>query len=181
MLLPEAVRAALAAEIARLRSTARDVSWIAPDNLHLTLKFLGSVTPDRLAEVEVALARVARGARPFELAVRGLGAFPTSSRPRVLWAGAAAGGEAWTVLAKDVDDALVALGFEREARAYSPHVTLGRVKAPRPDPSLAAAIEAGGRHDFGLVRVERLELMRSDLSPRGARYSSLGSWPIGTG
>lgn len=175
------MREALAGEIASLRSLTRDVSWVAPDNLHLTLKFLGGVAPDRLAEIEVALARVARGARPFELAVRGLGAFPTRSRPRVLWAGAAAGSETLSLLAKHVDDALAALGFEREARAYSPHVTLGRVRTPRLDPSLAAAIQAGDQREFGLVRVERLALMRSDLSPRGARYSSLGSWSIGTG
>jgi RNA 2',3'-cyclic 3'-phosphodiesterase len=160
---------------------APDVGWVSPDNLHLTLKFLGGVEPGRLAGIEVALARVAVEARPFDLAVRGLGAFPTPSRPRVLWAGVAAGGEALGALARRVDDALAALGFEREARAYSPHVTLGRVRMPRRDASLAAALAAGAGTDFGHARVARLDLMRSDLSPRGARYSSLASWPIGTG
>ncbi len=175
-----AVRVALGEEIAHLRTAAPDVGWVAPDNLHLTLKFLGPVAPGRIDQVEGALARVARGVRPFLLLIRGLGAFPTPPRPRVIWAGAAAGGEALSALAGQVDDAVAALGFERETRAYSPHVTLGRVRASRRDPALAAAIEGGAAREFGLVHVNKLHLMRSDLSPRGARYTSLGAWSIGT-
>ncbi len=173
------MRASLGAEIERLRPAARDVGWVAVDNLHLTLKFLGGVEPGRLADIEEALAGVASDARPFDLTISGLGAFPAPSRPRVLWAGVGEGHGLLAALAGRVDSALAGLGFEREPRAYSAHVTLGRVRAPRPGGALVAAIEAGAGRAFGTLRVDRLSLMRSDLSPRGARHTSLASWGLG--
>lgn len=173
------MRAALAAEIERLRAAARNVDWVAADNLHVTLKFLGSVAPGRLADTEAALGRVAAAAPPFDLTLGGIGAFPTSSRPRVIWAGVLGGRDALGTLSGRVHDALADLGFEREARAYSPHVTLGRVRAPRRDAALAAVIEAAAGRGFGTLRVNRLVLMRSDPSPRGSRYTALVSWPLG--
>jgi 2'-5' RNA ligase len=174
------VRAALAAEIGHLRSRARDVAWVPPENLHVTLKFLGAVEEERLALVGRRLEAVASRARRFELAIAGLGAFPAVSRPRVLWAGISAGGETLASLAAAVDEALEALGFAREARPFAAHVTLGRVRAPRRDPVLAEALAAGLQRRFGRLVVDRLTLMRSDLSPHGARYTPLDSWPLGT-
>lgn len=176
--MPDALRATLATEIARLRSEARDVGWVAPDNLHLTLKFLGGVEPGRLPHTEAALSRVAGDARTFDVAVTGLGAFPTPSRPRVVWAGVGEGLAPLAELAARVEDALAPLGFAREPRGYSAHVTLGRVRTPRRDAALAVAIEAAADRAFGEVRVDRISLMRSDLSPKGARYTSLASWPL---
>ena len=89
----------------------------------------------------------------------------------MLWAGAAAGGTEAATLAAGVDDALAALGFPRETRPFAAHVTLGRVRAPRANPRLAAALDAPA--PFGRQRVARLSLMRSELSPRGARYTEL--------
>lgn len=109
--------------------------------------------------------------------VRGLGAFPTPRRARVLWA-ATADAPAFVALAAAVDRALVALGFPAEARRFTPHVTLGRVREPRPDPALASALTAAATRPFGTLRVARVSLMRSDLSPRGARYTELAAWPL---
>jgi len=111
--------------------------------------------------------------------VEGLGAFPTPSRPRVVWAGLAGGHEPLAAVAGRVEDELEPLGFEREHRPFSPHVTLGRVREPRLDPRLEAAIREGAAERFGVVRVERLSLMRSDLSPRGARYTELSPHALG--
>jgi 2'-5' RNA ligase len=119
---------------------------------------------------------VAAGSTAFDLVLRGLGAFPSPTRPRVLWAGVDEGRTAAATLACGVDDALAGLGFEREARAFSPHVTLGRVRGPRPAPRLAEALAAGGH--FGRQPVASVALMRSDLSPRGARYSELATAPL---
>jgi 2'-5' RNA ligase len=157
----------------------RDVAWVAPDNLHLTLKFLGGVDAERLEAVATALTAAAAGSTVFDLVVRGLGAFPSPTRPRVLWAGVDEGRAAAATLARGVDDALAALGFEREARAFAPHVTLGRVRVPRPAPRLAEALAAGGH--FGRQPVASVALMRSDLSSRGARYSELATAPLGAG
>jgi RNA 2',3'-cyclic 3'-phosphodiesterase len=169
------MRARLAAEVERLRPLARDVAWVGRDNFHLTLKFLGGVEPGRLDAVITSLAEVGRARSPFELAVRDLGAFPSRSRPRVLWAGVDEGAGAAGALAAAVDDALAPLGFEREARAFSAHVTLGRVRSPRPDPRLAEALRGDA---YGRQRVEHLSLMRSELSPRGARYTELAALPL---
>jgi 2'-5' RNA ligase len=152
------------------------VAWTAPDNLHVTVKFLGGVDEARLPEVRAALARAATVAA-FEATVRGLGAFPSAARARVLWAGAP-GSPAFVRLAEDVDRALAALGFVPEARGFTPHVTLGRVREPGRNPALAEALAAASTHEFGTLRVDRLSLMRSDLSPRGARYTELAALPL---
>lgn len=113
----------------------------------------------------------ARG-EAFEVELRGLGAFPSASRPRVLWAGTAEA-SAFTALARDVDDRLSGLGFAPEARGFTAHVTLGRVREPRRDPALAAALTEAAARPFGRLSVGRISLMRSHLSPRGARYTEL--------
>ena len=159
-----------------LRPLVHDVAWVAPDNFHLTLKFLGPVDAERLATLTETLASAAAACPSFPLEIRGLGAFPSPARPRVLWAGIEAGAAPAAMLATRLDEALATLGFAREARAFSPHVTLGRVRQPHAQPRLAEAL--GGSRRFGRVDVARVSLMRSDLSPRGARYTELAPAPL---
>ena len=177
--MPETVRSALADEIAGLRGVGRHVVWVAPENLHLTLKFLGKVERERLAVVAAGLADVAASALPFELTIRGLGSFPTAARPRVIWAGIDTGRDQAAALAEGIDAALAPIGFAAEARPFAAHVTLGRVREPRRHPTLTGTVAASVGRGFGNFRVDSLALMRSDLSPRGARYTPLASWPLG--
>lgn len=177
--LDEPARAALGAAIGRLRAAAPHVAWVPPENLHLTLKFLGNVETGALEAVAGALAAAVGAVRPFDFDVRGLGAFPTALRARVVWAGAAGGREAMAEVASRVERALAPLGFPSEARGFSPHVTLGRAREPRKDARLSALIEAGAGLGFGVVRVAAVSLMRSDLSPRGAHYAEIASAPLG--
>lgn len=178
VLLDDAVRAALGAASERLRARTRSVAWVAAENLHVTLKFLGSLDEARVPAVTASLAEAAAGATAFDAVVEGLGAFPSLARPRVIWAGMGEGGRPMAELAARVDAALAPLGFPREPRDFAPHVTLGRVRAPRRDPDLAEALAAGARSAFGTLRVDRIALMRSDLSPRGARYTELAACPL---
>ena len=173
------MRRELVAAIERLRPVARDVAWVAPGNLHLTVKFLGDVAEDRIGPITGALEQAAAGLHAFDADLVGLGAFPSVTRPRVVWAGVTEGADMTAALAGRVDEALTALDFAREGRAFSPHVTLGRVRQPRRDPSLAEALRGAAGSRFGRIRVTGASLMRSELSPRGARHSELAAVSLG--
>jgi 2'-5' RNA ligase len=126
-----------------------------------------------------ALHTAARGHAAFELEVGGLGAFPSATRPRVLWAGLVAGDAPLAALAASVEAALADLGFPREGRAFSAHVTLGRIRQPGRAPApLAEALGASAGQRFGRVPITEAALMRSDLSPHGARYTTLAAIPL---
>jgi len=178
ILLSEEVRAAVAAEIARLRPLAPRVSWVSPPNLHLTLKFLGELPPEALEQVKEGLTAAVAGAAPFSLHFCGLGAFPGMARPRVVWVGVDEGGQAAQTLQARVEAALTPRGFAREERRYSPHLTIGRVRDPRGLTQLEGAMARDARVEFGRLQVGGLSLMRSDLSPAGARYTELANFPF---
>lgn len=176
-MLAEEIRARLAAEVDRLRPLGREVAWVGRDNVHLTLKFLGGVEAARLAAVTAALSAAVAPRGAFRLALSGLGAFPSPARPRVVWAGVGEGAAAAGDLASRVDAALVPLGFPRESRPFSAHVTLGRVRTPRLDRRLGEALASAGGA-LGGQRVTYVSLMRSQLSPSGARYTELAALPL---
>jgi 2'-5' RNA ligase len=142
------------------------------------VKFLGSVDDTRVQSVIDALHTAAGAHAPFELEVGGLGAFPTPTRARVLWAGLVGGVAPLSALAASVEDGLAGLGFPREDRAFSPHITLARVREPGRAPALAEALGAASGRRFGRFAVPEMALMRSDLSPKGARYSVLAPIPF---
>jgi RNA 2',3'-cyclic 3'-phosphodiesterase len=116
---------------------------------------------------------------PFEARIRGLGAFPSAGRPRVVWAGVTEGASEMTALARRVDAALAALGFPRDERPFSPHVTLGRVRRPGSNPALTDALAGAAAREFGQIQVPTASLMRSELGPRGARYTELAAVRLG--
>lgn len=179
MTVPPELRQRLEEAVTPLRAVARGISWVGTDNFHVTLKFLGDVEERRAEEIGGALAGAVVAIDAFAITLRGLGAFPTPTRPRVIWAGVTTGEQLLTALATAVEQCLVPLGFPREGRAFSAHVTLGRVREPRRDPALAEALARAIDLELGGIRVERVVLMRSELSPRGARYSELAALPLG--
>ncbi|HEY2389119.1 MAG TPA: RNA 2',3'-cyclic phosphodiesterase [Candidatus Binatia bacterium] len=181
----EPARAPIAAYLAELRPSA-GVAWTRPENLHVTLKFLGGVLPARLEELAAALAEVARACAPFTIAYDGVGAFPSLARPATLWVGAEA--PALVPLAREVGEASVRIGVAREVRPFHPHVTLGRVRSqregsrrrpPRLSETLRAVLDGARTCFFGTAPAQSLVLFRSDTDPRGARYTPLGRFPLG--
>jgi 2'-5' RNA ligase len=176
VLLPDGVRARLAATATELRARAPGLAWVRADNLHLTLRFLGEVEPAALERVREAVTVAATGIAPFTVALGGLGGFPSGRAPRVVWAGVITGGERLVALHAALEAALVARGIPEEGRAFHPHVTLARARGPRGVGGLGSALGAGPV--FGEVRVATLHLMRSELDPRGARYSILAEAPL---
>jgi 2'-5' RNA ligase len=177
VLLPDRVRAALTGVCGALRESTQGLAWVRPDNLHVTLRFLGEIEPVALDGVREAVAAAAAAVAPFTMTVEGLGSFPSGRPPRVVWAGVTAGGAGLLALHGALDAALVARGFPGEPRAFHAHVTLARARAPRGAGGLAGVLGAGP--EFGEVRVTALHLMRSELDPRGARYSVLAEAPLG--
>lgn len=163
----------------RMREAELPVRWVEPDQLHLTLKFLGEVRPERVGDVEKAVARVAGKTRSFTMQMGGSGAFPTTRRPKVIWLGANASPEL-RCLKHDLEWELAPLGFEREVRAFHPHVTLGRARAEaragdfRGFEDLVAAMEYRAE-----ITVRSVDLMKSTLSAKGARYEKLLSAKLG--
>jgi 2'-5' RNA ligase len=176
--LPSPLQRRLEEAAAPLRAVASGVSWVSTANYHFTLKFLGDVEEERAAEVAAALAAGVAAVAPFDVAIRGLGAFPTATRPRVIWAGVGAGAPALATLAAAVEECLALIGFPREARGFSAHVTLGRVREPRRAPVLADALVRAESIELGSARVEGVTLMQSRLSPRGAQYTELAALPL---
>jgi 2'-5' RNA ligase len=168
--LPSQVREDLWAATARLREMELPVKWVRGDGVHLTLKFLGEVEDEREAELAAALTRAAGGARALSLALEGFGVFPDFRRPRVVWAGIAPE-PALEILQHRVEQEFAPLGFPTEARAFRPHVTLGRATRdakPRDFTGLDAAL---GRLDFAATAlVGTVDLMQSTLQSGGAVY-----------
>ena len=177
--LPDDVRRALHDASAPLREAVpRDVSWLRPDGLHLTLKFLGEVVEARAADVAAALARVAAAHAAVRVVVSGAGAFPSLVRPRVVWAGVEATPRL-ELLQHDVEAACAGLGYEVEGRAFRPHVTLGRVRPAATVESLRAlATTASALTLAADVVVPTLDLMASTLMPGGARHEAVARLPF---
>ncbi len=176
VLLPDGVRSRLAATAVELRARAPGLAWVRAENLHLTLRFLGDLEPLALERAREAVQAAATAIDPFTVALGGLGGFPSTRAPRVVWAGVATGGEGLRALHAALEAALVARGIPGEGRAYHPHVTLARARDPRGAGGLGSALGPGP--GFGEVRVTALHLMRSELDPRGARYSVLTEAPL---
>ena len=186
ILLGEAERAAVAAAIDRWRPLGGAVAWVPAANLHLTLQFLGDQPEERLEDAEGALARAAAPGAPFGAALHGVGAFPGLERPRILWVGVAQGALELRSLQAGVADALAREGFPREERAWHPHLTIGRVHDERrwrreSGPALRQAIAQAAVTRFGTLHVSEMALMRSELSPRGARYTVRRAIALGGG
>ncbi|MBM3127321.1 MAG: RNA 2',3'-cyclic phosphodiesterase [Chloroflexi bacterium] len=176
--LTEPLRRALATAQARLQRdhATRAIRWVAPENIHITLKFLGDVDAAQMPTLQRAIADVCAAIPPFALTLGGVGAFPNTRKPSVVWIGARGQIEIAARLAQKIDDACAALGFAREARAFTPHLTLGRVKrdaSPNERQLIGALIEQTQIGDFGELRVERVSVMKSELKPGGSVYARL--------
>ncbi len=163
---------------AELRGVGADISWVPPDHLHLTLKFLGDVLQESLLDITQQLTRLAAVYAPFDISFAGAGGFPHLRAPRVLWVGIDEGATILCILADAVDQAMLAVGVPSEARPYRPHLTLGRVRKTTYLDNLLPLLEAHADTRFGTMRATNVRLMRSELSPRGARYTVLNEMAL---
>lgn len=178
--LPEAIQTGLGQEQVLFRAACRsqrhdDIRWTRPQSFHLTLKFLGEISAQRVNQVTEAL-RTLGPFEPFSVEVKGFGCFPDFRRPRVLWAGISAPPELER-LSTRVDDAMAILAFPREARTLTPHLTLARLRTPRLEPALQSLLASHAGEGLGQFNVSEFFLFESKLSPRGAEYTRVARFP----
>lgn len=152
----------------------RDVRWVSPSQMHLTLRFIGDVDVARFEQVKTALQSVRFEAHTITL--KGVGHFPAQGMPRVLWAGVEGAG-VLKRLARDIDRVLVGLGFEPDRKGLSPHVTLARLKYPLPAGELKQFYARNKHFEADVVTVESFALFSSVLSPDGAVYVEEAVYP----
>jgi RNA 2',3'-cyclic 3'-phosphodiesterase len=184
------VRARIERFLEGVEGFAPDARWMRPESLHITLKFIGEQTPERVEAITERLRRVECGA--FEIRVGGYGFFLTTKAPRVFWIGIYAGPQL-AELAEGIDIATAELGIPREDRPYSPHLTLARAgvgrrlgsakgrKADGPNAIFAVLekrLAAIGELDFGTMTANEFILYQSQLSPAGSKYTKLQRFPI---
>jgi len=177
--IPSAVREDFATLINQLRaleskSSAKKPRWVRPENLHVTLKFIGHIDPALLDPIRATLAKLCSDG-PVDLRFRGLGFFPNAKRPRVLWAGTAASPNL-SSLARDIDSSLAKLGIPAEERAFTPHLTLARCEPSAISAAMAGVVERDSACDFGGLRTTQFHLVESKLKASGAEYTTLQSF-----
>jgi len=162
-----------------LKPAPGKIRWVAPQNIHVTLCFLGDVGDDVLAEVCKAARQVASGHRPFDFDVRGVLCVPPAGRLRMLWIGVDDSGEAMTRLQGDLADALGDLGMPKEERRFRPHLTLARVKFTKDTGGIRSAAAEKAETNFGTVRAAQVTVYSSRLGPEGPTYTALAAAPLG--
>jgi RNA 2',3'-cyclic 3'-phosphodiesterase len=155
-----------------LRAKISDIRWTPHANCHLTLKFLGAIDETQVDAVGLALERELSLFPRCTINAKGLGVFPDVKRPRILWVGIT--GKALAMLAEKVATILAPMGFRREQRAFTPHLTIGRWREGKPPPGeLASVLDKWQDHDFGGSSVHEVKLFQSILKPGGAQYQPL--------
>jgi 2'-5' RNA ligase len=163
-----------------LQRAGAEVKWVEPDNLHVTLLFLGEVEDRDVADVCRAVADVCGRHQPFPAAIQTVGCFPNPRRPRVVWVGVGEGAPELVALHDDLERPLMKLGcYRREERRYTPHVTLGRIRGERPAAALAAALNRQANWQGGVTEVREVRVLSSELTPQGPIYTVLSRAPLG--
>jgi 2'-5' RNA ligase len=174
--LPDQVRHSIAELIAKLQPKSRGARWIKPQNLHITLKFIGYVGNEKLSPIQTTLLSICV-AQPVELHFRGMGFFPNEHRPRAFWWGIAASPNL-AELAANIDRALVPLGIEAETRPFTPHLTLARFKSNEGIREVVQAATDMKSTDFGAAIETNFHLYESLLKSTGAQYNRVASFPF---
>jgi RNA 2',3'-cyclic 3'-phosphodiesterase len=171
--LPDGIQQALDRFEKALQEAQAAITWVRPERIHLTLKFLGDVSPERIPEIQRSLETVAGTLSPFRLKPSGCGAFPSLKQMRVIWVGMQGDGAALNGLQRGVEEAMMHLGFKREDRPFRPHLTLGRLKGRQHLRHLQDLLIAHQSFEAEAFDVTELVLYKSELRPEGARYTPL--------
>ena len=188
--LSKEIRKELAGLEDKLKTVGADVKWVRPEKIHLTLKFLGNIYEERLGQVKTvneskldqvkaALNNVSLKHKPFKISLFKLGCFPRLEHPRVIWVGIDAGCAEIEAIAGELEEELEKLGFPKEKRSFSAHLTLGRVRSPKGRKELVEKIKALDIKSSALMEVSELILFKSTLTSSGSIYTPLHQSSLG--
>ncbi len=154
-----------------LLESGADLRLVAPQNIHVTIRFLGSISPGMVEKIYETMKNVKF--TPFNIKICGLGVFPSINYPRVVWAGMTDGVEQLKSIFSQLEPQIRTLGFEADAYGFSPHLTIARVKSAANKQNLADLITKKGDYEVGTIKANCLRLKRSQLSPKGPTYSTI--------
>jgi 2'-5' RNA ligase len=182
--MPESIRSFLAFDIEnntvlnrlataqnQLVQTGADLKLVEPQNIHITVRFLGNITPAMAEQIFDEMKKIQF--TPFTVQIKGLGAFPNPNYPRVIWAGITTGADQLKNVFSQLEPQLRGLGFTPDSKGFSPHLTIARVRSGRNKQQLAKFLTENANYEFGAVNAKCLRLKKSDLTPRGPVYSTL--------
>jgi len=155
-----------------------DVKWVAPENMHWTLQFLGEVEQLEIHCVCNAVSTAAQEIDPFNLEARGAGAFPAPDRPKTLWIGAGAGAQAMVALHDAIQRKLTRLGHRSEHRRFVPHLTLGRVGRESAARPIVRELAGLAEYEAGSMLVDEVTVFASKLTSDGPQYEVLARAPL---
>ena len=182
--MPESIRSFLAFDIDnnmvlnrlatiqnQLVQTGADLKLVEPQNIHITVRFLGNITPAMVETISTEMRKIQF--TPFTVQIKGLGAFPNPNYSRVIWAGITLGADQLKNVFNQLEPQLRGLGFKPDSKGFSPHLTIARVRSGRNKLQLANFITENANYEFGAVNAKCLRLKKSDLTTRGPVYSTL--------
>jgi len=174
--LSEDIKDALGQIQSHLKYSGADVKWIEKNNIHLTLKFLGEVSEEKIGKIKDIMNNIGKEMKQFEISLKNIGAFPKIEFPRVIWADLDKGAAESAELAKRIDESLSKIGFQKESRPFAAHLTIGRVRSPKNKEALIEKMrslnETQDTSGKGQI-VSSVTLFQSTLTPKGPIYTKL--------
>jgi len=171
--IPEEIKQKLSEVQARLKKADAMVKWTRPEGIHITLRFLGNLSVEEIKLAEDALAIVAQRFSRFSIEAKGFGVFPERGRPRVIWVGLTQGVSQLKAIFEELEKELMNKGLGKADRAFSPHLTLGRIKTGKNLNKLLEYLKAEQEVAYGIFQAKTICLFRSQLRPEGAIYTLL--------
>jgi 2'-5' RNA ligase len=175
--IPDSIRREIRDLLNILKKYDADIKWVVPENIHLTLKFLGNTAEGLLPRIAESLRTVASSFEPFYITIYGTGLFPDKKFPKVIWIGIEHS-EMLMKLYGNIDQTMSLIGYQKEGREFQPHLTLGRIKARKGIIHIVNELDTVQKKDFGTFQVDMIKLMKSELNPKGAQYTSLYDIPF---
>ncbi len=174
--LDQTIKDTLSSLIQKLDTGDRSIKWVKSQGMHLTLKFLGEISENRIPEIQSVLDRLAKDYARFQLSLKGTGTFPPAARiPRVVWVGVEKNEILQNIQAR-VENELHKIRFPKEKRKYHPHLTLGRVKGSQNLQTVMETLSQHKEEEFGKMTVNKLTLFKSTLKPTGAEYAIISEF-----